>query len=50
MGGHMGHVRRTICNQPLVAVDAEHNVLLIGGSIPGPTGGYVVVRKSKTRA
>lgn len=50
MPGHMGHVRRTTPCQPLVGVDAERNLLLIRGSIPGPNGGYVIVRKSKTRS
>jgi large subunit ribosomal protein L3 len=50
MAGHMGSVRRTASCQALVGVDAEHNLLLIEGSVPGPNGGYVIVRKSKTRA
>lgn len=50
MAGHMGAARRSARCQALVGVDAEHNVLLIMGSVPGPTGGYVVIRKSKTRA
>lgn len=50
MAGRMGGVRQTIRNQPLVAVDAEHNMLLIRGAVPGPNGGYVVVRRSKTRS
>ncbi len=50
MSGHMGHVRRTSSCLALVGVDAEHNLLLIRGSIPGPNGGYVMVRKSKTRS
>jgi large subunit ribosomal protein L3 len=50
MAGHMGHARRTAPCQPLVGVDAERNLLLIRGSIPGPNGGYVIVRKSKTRS
>jgi large subunit ribosomal protein L3 len=33
-----------------VGVDAEHNLLLIKGAVPGPTGGYVIVRKAKTRS
>lgn len=49
MAGHMGHVRRTVRCQALVGVDVEHNLLLIRGSIPGANGGYVIVRKSKTR-
>lgn len=50
MAGHMGAVRSTIRCQELAGVDAEHNILWIRGSIPGPEGGYVVVRKAKTRA
>ncbi|MBU0637496.1 MAG: 50S ribosomal protein L3 [Planctomycetes bacterium] len=50
MSGQTGHVRRTARCQALVGVDAEHNMLLIRGSVPGPNGGYVVVRKSKTRS
>ncbi|MBW7906492.1 MAG: 50S ribosomal protein L3 [Phycisphaerae bacterium] len=50
MAGHMGHKRRTARCQALVAVDAENNVLLIRGSVPGPEGGYVLVRRSKTRS
>jgi large subunit ribosomal protein L3 len=49
MAGHWGHVRRTARCQALVRVDPEHNVLLVRGSVPGPNGGYVLVRKSKTR-
>jgi large subunit ribosomal protein L3 len=49
MAGHMGNAGRTASCQALVGVDAEHNLLLIHGSVPGPTGGYVIVRKSKTR-
>jgi ribosomal protein L3 len=46
----MGNARRTAPCQALVGVDAEHNLLLIAGSVPGPVGGFVVVRKSKTRS
>ena len=50
MAGHMGHVRQTVRNQPLVSIDPEHNLLLIRGAVPGPNGGYVIVRKAKTRS
>jgi large subunit ribosomal protein L3 len=50
MAGRMGGVRRTAQAQALVGVDLEHNLLLIKGAVPGPNGGYVIVRKSKTRA
>lgn len=50
MAGHMGDVRQTARCQELVGVDAQNNLLVIRGTIPGPTGGYVLVRKSKTRS
>jgi large subunit ribosomal protein L3 len=49
MAGHLGSARRTSRNQELVSVDKENNLLLIKGSIPGPNGGYVVVRQAKAR-
>ena len=50
MAGQTGHVRCTARCQALVGVDLEHNVMWIEGSVPGPKNGYVIVRKSKTRA
>lgn len=50
MAGHWGHERATVERQKLVEVDAENHLLLIRGAIPGPTGGYVIVRKAKKRA
>ncbi len=44
MSGHMGNVRRTIQNLEVVRVDAERNLLLIKGAIPGHNGGRVIVR------
>jgi len=44
MSGHMGNVRRTAQNLEVVRVDAERNVLLIKGAVPGHAGGKVVVR------
>ena len=49
MAGHWGHQRKTVRNLKLVSVDAENHCLLIKGSIPGPQGGLVFVRKSKTK-
>lgn len=49
MAGHLGHEQRTIQSQPLVAVDGEHNLLLVRGAVPGPVGGFVLVRQAKTR-
>jgi large subunit ribosomal protein L3 len=50
MAGRMGGVQITAPCQALVDVDTEHNLLLIRGSVPGPNGGYVIVRKSKMRS
>lgn len=50
MAGRTGGVRRTARCQALIDVDSEHNLLVIRGSIPGPNGEYVIVRKSKTRS
>lgn len=46
MSGHMGMQRRTIENLEVVRVDAERNLLLIRGAIPGAPGGQVIVRPS----
>ena len=43
MAGHMGNERVTVQNLQVVAVDSEHDILLIKGAVPGPTGGNVVV-------
>jgi len=47
MGGHMGHERVTVRNLEVIGVDAEDNVLVVKGAVPGPNGGYVMVRRSK---
>ena len=44
MSGHMGNVRRTVQNLEVVRVDAERNLLLIKGAVPGHKGGQVIVR------
>jgi len=46
MSGHMGVQRRTAENLKVVEVDAERNLLLIRGAVPGTDGGTVVVRPS----
>ena len=43
MAGHMGNVRRSIQNLEVVRVDAERNLLLIKGAVPGARGGDVIV-------
>ena len=44
MSGQMGNVRRTVQNLEVVRVDAERNILLIKGAVPGHAGGRVIVR------
>ena len=44
MSGHMGNVRRTTQNIEVVRVDADRNLLLVKGSVPGARGGDVIVR------
>jgi large subunit ribosomal protein L3 len=46
MAGRMGNERRTIENLQVVRVDAERNLLLIRGAVPGAPGGQVIVRPS----
>lgn len=46
MSGHMGAVTRTAQNLEVVRVDAERNLLLVKGAVPGATNGDVVVKLS----
>jgi len=45
MGGHMGAEQVTVRNLEVARVDAENNLLLIKGAVPGPKGGYVVIKQ-----
>lgn len=44
MAGHLGAERVTVQNLEIVRVDAERNLLLVKGAIPGAPGGDVIVR------
>lgn len=44
MAGHMGNVNCTVQNLEVARVDAERNLLLIKGAVPGAPGGDVIVR------
>jgi large subunit ribosomal protein L3 len=44
--GHMGSDRVTTRNLKVVKVDAENNLLLVRGAVPGAAGGYVLIRKA----
>ena len=45
MGGQMGNEQVTVRNLEIAKVDAENNLLLIKGAVPGPKGGYVVIKQ-----
>jgi large subunit ribosomal protein L3 len=47
MGGHMGDNKVTVRNLEVIDVVTEDNVLVVKGAVPGPNGGYVLVRRSK---
>jgi large subunit ribosomal protein L3 len=47
MAGHMGTERVTVKNLTVVSVDAEQNLLLVYGAVPGPNGGVVLIKKVK---
>lgn len=45
--GHMGTDRVTVRNLEIVQVDAEENVIMVKGAVPGPNGGYVMLQRAK---
>ena len=46
MAGQMGNTRCTVQSLEIVRVDAERNLLLIKGAVPGATGSDVIVRSA----
>ena len=46
MPGHMGHVQVTVKNLTVVRVDAENNLILVKGAVPGPKKSLVTVRET----
>jgi large subunit ribosomal protein L3 len=46
MAGHMGVTRVTVRNLRVIAVDAEKNILMIKGALPGNTGSIVEIQKT----
>jgi len=50
MPGHLGSVRKTIQNLSVVRVDAERNLLLIKGSVPGVVGTLVTVKNAAKKS
>ncbi len=46
MAGHMGHERVTVQNLTVLRVDAERNLLLVEGSVPGPNNGTLLIKRA----
>mgnify|MGYP001336791895 CR=1 FL=1 len=49
MAGRMGAVRRTVQRLEILEIDGERDLLIVRGSIPGPAGGIVIIRRSTRR-
>ena len=47
MAGHSGTAQVTVRNLEIVQVDAEDNVIMVKGAVPGPNGGYVILQRAK---
>ena len=47
--GRMGNARRTIKALEVIQADETRNLLVVKGSIPGPNGGLVMIRKQAER-
>src|SRR5271157_950 len=45
--GHMGNAQVTAKNLRVIKVDSDENLLLVRGSVPGPAGQYIFIRKAK---
>lgn len=46
MAGQYGNQRNTVRNLRVVRLDPENHLLLVRGAVPGPSGGYVVIRET----
>jgi len=49
MPSHMGSERNTVQNLEVIDVDLEYNTVAVRGAVPGPNGGYVVVKLAKKK-
>jgi large subunit ribosomal protein L3 len=45
--GHMGNERKTSQSLRVVKIDTDENLLLVRGSVAGPAGSYIVIRRAK---
>src|SRR3974390_1313647 len=48
--GHLGNVKVTTKNLKVIKVDTDENLLLVRGSVPGPSGTYIFIHKAKKAA
>jgi len=48
--GHLGNERVTAKNLRVIKVDSDENLLLVRGSVPGPSGQYIFIHKAKKAA
>jgi len=48
--GHLGNERVTAKNLKVIKVDTDENLLLVRGSVPGPSGTYIFIHKAKKAA
>jgi large subunit ribosomal protein L3 len=46
MAGQYGNEQNTVRNLKVVKLDAENHLLLVHGAVPGPSGGYLVIRET----
>jgi large subunit ribosomal protein L3 len=46
MPGQLGNAKTTVRNQKLYKVDSENNLIMVRGAVPGPNGGFVVIRET----
>ena len=47
MAGRMGGDKCTVRNLDVIKIDKDRNLMFIKGAVPGPNGGYVIIRKSR---
>lgn len=48
LGGHYGNSRHTTKNLRVMRIDAERNLIFLGGAVAGPANGFVQVRTART--
>ena len=47
MAGRMGGDKCTVINLDVIKIDKDRNLMFVKGAVPGPNGGYVIIRKSR---